>query len=216
MRRIAGEPVEIAERLRREVRERVGLPITVGVARTKFLAKVASAVAKPDGLLARPAGPGARVPPPAAGRAALGRRRGDGREAPWLRHPHGRRAGRRPRGARSRRCSAARRAATCTRSPTTATRVPSIPDAVDARSARSARSAARRSHRPRSSSRDRPRRARHPPDENRGARRPHGRAAAALRRLLPRDPLAHAPAPDRAHRHDPRDDARAARTRRCR
>ena len=51
MRRIAGEPVEIAARLRREVRERVGLPITVGVARTKFLAKVASAVAKPDGLL---------------------------------------------------------------------------------------------------------------------------------------------------------------------
>ena len=41
-------------RLRREVRERVGLPITVGVARTKFLAKVASAVAKPDGLLVVP------------------------------------------------------------------------------------------------------------------------------------------------------------------
>ena len=54
MRRIAGEPVEIAERLRRAVRERVGLPITVGVARTKFLAKVASAVAKPDGLLIVP------------------------------------------------------------------------------------------------------------------------------------------------------------------
>jgi DNA polymerase IV len=36
------------------VRERVGLPITVGVARTKFLAKVASAVAKPDGLLLVP------------------------------------------------------------------------------------------------------------------------------------------------------------------
>ena len=41
-------------RLRREVRERVGLPITVGVARTKFLAKVASGVAKPDGLLVVP------------------------------------------------------------------------------------------------------------------------------------------------------------------
>jgi DNA polymerase IV len=49
--RIAGTPKEIAVRLRREVRERVGLPITVGVARTKFLAKVASGVAKPDGLL---------------------------------------------------------------------------------------------------------------------------------------------------------------------
>jgi DNA polymerase-4 len=49
--RISGTPREIAERLRREVREQVGLPVTVGVARTKHLAKVASAVAKPDGLL---------------------------------------------------------------------------------------------------------------------------------------------------------------------
>jgi DNA polymerase IV len=54
LRRLAGSPVEIAVRLRREVRERVGLPITVGVARTKFLAKVASGVAKPDGLLVVP------------------------------------------------------------------------------------------------------------------------------------------------------------------
>jgi DNA polymerase IV len=52
--RISGTPREIAVRLRREVRENVGLPITVGVARTKFLAKVASAVAKPDGLLVVP------------------------------------------------------------------------------------------------------------------------------------------------------------------
>lgn len=51
LRRLVGSPAEIAERLRREVRERVHLPITVGVARTKFLAKVASGVAKPDGLL---------------------------------------------------------------------------------------------------------------------------------------------------------------------
>src|SRR5436305_10210956 len=54
--RVTGTPTEIAARLRREVRERVGLPITVGVARTKFLAKVASAVAKPDGLLVVPLG----------------------------------------------------------------------------------------------------------------------------------------------------------------
>jgi DNA polymerase IV len=54
MRRLSGTPTDIALRLRREVRERVGLPITVGIARTKFLAKVASAVAKPDGLLAVP------------------------------------------------------------------------------------------------------------------------------------------------------------------
>src|SRR5437588_1723469 len=52
MERIAGTPTEIAVRLRRAVRERVGIPVTVGIARTKFLAKVASAVAKPDGLLA--------------------------------------------------------------------------------------------------------------------------------------------------------------------
>ena len=54
--RISGTPTEIAARLRREARERVGLPITVGVARTKFLAKVASGVAKPDGLLVVPPG----------------------------------------------------------------------------------------------------------------------------------------------------------------
>ncbi len=52
--RIAGTPTDIAVRLRRAVLERVGLPITVGVARTKFLAKVASGVAKPDGLLVVP------------------------------------------------------------------------------------------------------------------------------------------------------------------
>jgi DNA polymerase IV len=52
--RISGTPTEIAVGLRRDVRERVGLPITVGVARTKFLAKVASGVAKPDGLLLVP------------------------------------------------------------------------------------------------------------------------------------------------------------------
>ena len=57
MEHFAGTPLEVAERLRRDVRREVGLPITVGIARTKFLAKVASGVAKPDGVLAvRPAG----------------------------------------------------------------------------------------------------------------------------------------------------------------
>ena len=54
LRRVSGTPPEIAARLRREVLARVGLVITVGVARTKFLAKVASGVAKPDGLLVVP------------------------------------------------------------------------------------------------------------------------------------------------------------------
>src|SRR5690349_5034911 len=54
--RVSGTPRAIAARLRAEVRERVGLPITVGIAGTKFLAKVASAVGKPDGLLEVPAG----------------------------------------------------------------------------------------------------------------------------------------------------------------
>jgi DNA polymerase IV len=56
MRHISGTPTEIAMRLRREVQEEVGLAITVGLACTKFLAKVASGVAKPDGLLVVPAG----------------------------------------------------------------------------------------------------------------------------------------------------------------
>ena len=56
MRRIAGSPREIATRLRKRIREEVGLPITVGIASTKFLAKVASGVGKPDGLLEVEAG----------------------------------------------------------------------------------------------------------------------------------------------------------------
>lgn len=54
LQRLAGDPVQIGARLREEVRDRVGLPITVGIARTKFLAKVASQEAKPDGLLLVP------------------------------------------------------------------------------------------------------------------------------------------------------------------
>jgi DNA polymerase-4 len=53
---ISGTPIEIAAALKRRVRAEVGLAITVGLASTKFLAKVASAVAKPDGLLAVPTG----------------------------------------------------------------------------------------------------------------------------------------------------------------
>ncbi|TPG29709.1 DNA polymerase IV [Mycolicibacterium hodleri] len=52
--RVSGTPVQIGAQLREQVRERVGLPITVGIARTKFLAKVASQEGKPDGLLLVP------------------------------------------------------------------------------------------------------------------------------------------------------------------
>jgi DNA polymerase-4 len=53
--RISGSPVAIAERLRRRVREELELPISVGIARTKTLAKMASRAAKPDGLRLVPA-----------------------------------------------------------------------------------------------------------------------------------------------------------------
>ncbi|MEU4624092.1 DNA polymerase IV [Actinoplanes sp. NPDC023801] len=56
LRKIRGTPEEIARQLRADVRARTGLPITVGVARTKFLAKVASGAGKPDGLLVVPIG----------------------------------------------------------------------------------------------------------------------------------------------------------------
>jgi DNA polymerase IV len=49
--RLFGPPAEIAKAIRRRVREELGLPISVGVARTKHLAKIASQVAKPDGLV---------------------------------------------------------------------------------------------------------------------------------------------------------------------
>ena len=52
--RIRGAPSTIAQQLRVDVREKVGLPISVGVARTKYLAKVSSALCKPDGLLVVP------------------------------------------------------------------------------------------------------------------------------------------------------------------
>jgi DNA polymerase-4 len=64
MERISGTPPQIAARLRRVVRDRVGLPISVGVARTKSLAKMASAAAKPDSMLVVPAdGEGAFLHP---------------------------------------------------------------------------------------------------------------------------------------------------------
>jgi DNA polymerase IV len=50
--RLFGAPTEIAAAIRRRVRDEIGLPLSIGVASTKHLAKVASQVAKPDGLVA--------------------------------------------------------------------------------------------------------------------------------------------------------------------
>ena len=189
---------EIAVRLRRDVLERVGLPITVGVARTKFLAKVASGVAKPDGLLVVPpdgelaflhplpverlwgVGPVTARKLHARGIATVGQ------VAALLARP------------RSCCCSGGPRAVTCTRSPTTAIRGASRSAGAGARSARSARSAARRkSPEAIDAALVVARRPRHAPHARGAAGRPHGRAAPALRRLLARDALAHAAARDR-------------------
>lgn len=48
---LLGRPSDIAREIRRRVREEVGLPISIGIASTKFLAKIASARAKPDGMV---------------------------------------------------------------------------------------------------------------------------------------------------------------------
>jgi DNA polymerase-4 len=54
--RLLGDGRTIAEAIRKAVRDELSLPISVGVATSKFVAKVASDAAKPDGLLVVPAG----------------------------------------------------------------------------------------------------------------------------------------------------------------
>jgi DNA polymerase-4 len=55
-RRRIGPPVEVARLIRRRIQIEAGLSASVGVASTKFLAKLGSELAKPDGLLEIPAG----------------------------------------------------------------------------------------------------------------------------------------------------------------
>lgn len=55
-----GTPEQMGRMIRTDVRERFGLPVTVGIADRKFLAKIASTQAKPDGLLLVP--PDQRLP----------------------------------------------------------------------------------------------------------------------------------------------------------
>ena len=82
-----------ASHLRRRIRAETGLIASVGVATTKLLAKLASDLAKPDGLLVVEPGTELDVPPPAAGQPAVGRRAGDAPAARRARRADRRRPG---------------------------------------------------------------------------------------------------------------------------
>ena len=204
---------EIAARLRREVRERVGLPITVGVARTKFLAKVASGVAKPDGLLVVPPDGELEFLHP----LPVERLWGVGPKTAARLHERGIRtvgevaqlpAGRARRNARSRDRPPPPR-------PRAEPRPPPGPNRAATRLDRLAAGARLEAASTRGDRRDprRARRSRHRPHASRRPRRADGRAPPSLRRLLTRDPLAHAAPGDRRDRRDPPRRTRAARRR---
>ena len=211
LRRLAGTSSEIAERLRRDVLEQVGLPITVGVARTKFLAKVASGVAKPDGLL---------VVPPDRELAFLhplpiGRLWGVGRVtaaklndlgivtvhdvAELQEGVLGVHSRARPRPATPRALAQPRPPPGAPAAPPALDRVAiSFRPTAEIGGERSTQSSSASSTGSRAGWR-----------ESR-ARGPHGGVAPPLRRLLTGDPVDHAAVPDRAYAHDPRCRARAA------
>ena len=192
-----------------------GLPITVGVASTKFLAKVASGVAKPDGLLVVPPDGELAFLHPLPVERLWGVGQVTARQAPRARDHDGRPGRRLPEATLvsllGRASGRHLHALAHNRDPRPVQVRPA--PALDRR--RSAPSVARRSRSPRSTRRssalvDRVTR------RHAGGRpsRPHGRASTALRRLLAGDPLAHAAARDREHADDPRHGEGAAR-RRC-
>ena len=191
LRKIAGTPLEIAQRLRADVLSKVGLPITVGVARTKFLAKVASGVAKPDGLLEVPPDRELEFLHPLRCRAALGRGRGDRGEAAQPRADQGRRCrdaarGRAGRDARAGLRAASARVGAQPRSPADRGRPAPAVDrfATGARQiAQVAGDAGRRTGRAGRSG--------DAADADGGAVRADGHVAAAVRRLQPGDPVAY-------------------------
>ena len=84
-----GPPAAIARRIRASVHGQYGLTCSVGVATTKFVAKLASTVSKPDGLLVVPADGGPRLSAPVAGFRAVGRGGADRRGPGQIRAPHG-------------------------------------------------------------------------------------------------------------------------------
>ena len=203
MERVWGTPREMAVRLRRDVLTRVGLPITVGVARTKFLAKVASGVAKPDGLLVVPpdgelgflhplpverlwgVGPVTARKLHARGIATVGQVASLSEAALVL--LLGARVGPSPACPRPQPRPAPRGG----RPPPPVDRLAARPRPL-AEVARGDRRRARLAGRPRDAA-----------DAGSEARRPHRRAAAAFRRLLARDPLAHAATGDSGNGDDP-------------
>ena len=179
-----------------EVRERVGLPITVGVARTKFLAKVASGVAKPDGLLVVPPDGELEFLHPLPVERLWGVGPGDRGEAA---RPRDHAPSARSRGSPRRRWSsmlgrgvrpAPARARAQPRPAAGAGRPAAALDRLAAR----ARPPAPLAGGARRRSLVGARRPGHPPAARGRPGRPHRRAAAALRRLHARDPLAHAAA----------------------
>ncbi len=203
--RVSGTPVQIGARLREQVRDRVGLPITVGIARTKFLAKVASQEAKPDGLLLVPPDRELAFLHPLPVRRLWGVGREDRGEAARPRHPHRRRrggawrddvgiTGRRGDGPPTVRAVAQRRP-----TPRGHGRAQTLGRrAAGARSGRK-HDVAHRGRRRRGESR----RPDHPSHAQGGPYRSDGRAAAALRRLRPRHQIVHAAAGHGVDRRDP-------------